>query len=101
MVRLANELLEDSNATGETLQAVDELFSKLGGDVLGIVQDEYPETGGADDEMIGKLVRPWIERRDKARGDKNFELADATRAELDEIGIVLEDKPDETEWRRK
>ena len=101
LVRLANELLEDSNATGETLQAVDELFSKLGGDVLGIVQDEYPETGGADDKMIGKLVRPWIERRDKARRDKNFELADATRAELDEIGIVLEDKPGGTEWRWK
>jgi len=101
LVRLANELLEDSNATGETLQAVDELFSKLGGDVLGIVQDEYPETGGAEDEMIGKLVRPWIERRDKARRDKNFELADATRAELDEIGIVLEDKPGGTEWRWK
>ena len=32
---------------------------------------------------------------------EDFALADATRAELDEIGIVLEDKPDETRWRRK
>jgi len=101
LVRLANKLLEEGNATAETLNAFDVLFDRLGGDCLGIVKDEYPQAGGADDEMIDKLVKFWVEQRSEARKRGDFKLADATRAKLDEIGIVLEDKPDETEWRRK
>jgi len=101
LVRLAQKLIGDSKTTTSTLNAVDELFTQLGGDVLGIVKDEYPETKGVDEDIIGKLLKPWIEQRNKARRDKNFELADSTRAELDEIGIVLEDKPERTEWRWK
>jgi cysteinyl-tRNA synthetase len=101
LVRLANKLLEEGSATAETFRTVDELFGRLGGDVLGIVKDEYPQASGADEEMVDKLVKLLIERRNKARRDKDFELADATRAELDDIGIVLEDKPGGTEWRRK
>jgi len=101
LVRLANKLLEEGNATAETLNAVDVLFDRLGGEVLGIVKDEYPQAGGADDEMIDKLVKFWVEQRSEARKRGDFKLADATRAKLDEIGIVLEDKPDGTEWRRK
>jgi len=101
LVRLANNLLEEGNPTAETLNAFDVLFDRLGGDCLGIVKDEYPQAGGADDEMIDKLVKFWVEQRSEARKRGDFKLADATRVKLDEIGIVLEDKPDETIWRRK
>jgi len=101
LVRLTNKLLEESNTTVETLNVVDVLFDRLGGDVLGIVKDEYPQVSGAGEEMVDKVVSLLIERRNKARRDKDFELADATRGELEEIGIVLEDKPDGTVWRWK
>jgi len=101
LVRLTNKLLEEGNAAKETLSSVDELFRKLGGDCLGIVQDEYQQTGGADEETIGKLVAILIEQRKQARSQKDFATADAIRDKLDKIGIVLEDKPDVTEWRRK
>ncbi len=101
LVRLANNLLEEGAATAGTLNAVDVLFGRLGGDCLGIVKDKYPVTGGSDDEIIDKLVNILIEQRNEARKNKNFKLADTTRADLDEIGIVLEDKPDGTQWRRK
>ncbi len=101
MVRLASSLLEDGSTTAATLAAVDDLFGRLGGDCLGIVKDEYQPAAGADDEIIDKLVGILIEQRNKARKDKNFGLADAVRANLDKIGIVLEDKPDQTVWRRK
>ncbi len=101
LVRLTNKLLEEESATTGTLNAVDVLFDRLGGDVLGIVKDEYPQVSGADEEMVDKLVNLLIEQRNKARRSKDFELADGTRAELDDIGIVLEDKPDGTEWRWK
>jgi len=101
LVRLANKLLEEGNAAKETLNSVDDLFRKLGGDCLGIVKDEYPQTGGTDEDTIEKLVAILIEQRNQARRQKDFTTADAVRDKLDKVGIVLEDKPDATEWRRK
>jgi cysteinyl-tRNA synthetase len=100
LVRLANDLFEKPDTTAETLNAVDNLFTKLGGHCLGIVKDEYPQAGRADD-MIAKLVESLIERRNDARNRKDFAAADAIRDKLNQIGIVLEDKPDTTTWRFK
>jgi cysteinyl-tRNA synthetase len=101
LVRLANNMLEDNKTTKAAFNAVEVLFSRLGGDVLGIVKDEYLQAGQADDELIGKLVDIVIEQRGEARGQKNFTRADNLRRRLDDIGIVLEDKPGGTEWRWK
>jgi cysteinyl-tRNA synthetase len=73
----------------------------LGGDVLGIVRDEYPQLAAVDDELTDKLVKILIGQRSEARKSKDFARADGLRAKLDEAGIVLEDKPDGTTWRRK
>ncbi len=101
LVRLTNTLLEENSTTTETLDAVDKLFRELGGDCLGVVKDEYPQIGQADDEIIGKLVESFIEQRTEARKKKDFAAADTIRNRLSEIGIVLEDKMGETVWRRK
>jgi cysteinyl-tRNA synthetase len=101
LVRFANGLLEDGSVGGGTLMAVDDLFSKLGGDCLGIVKAVYPEAGGASEAMIDELVKINIEQRSEARKRKDFSAADAIRAKLEEAGIVLEDKPGGTEWRMK
>ncbi|UCC21595.1 MAG: cysteine--tRNA ligase [Planctomycetota bacterium] len=99
LARVANKLL-DQNTTDQTLSAIDALFGRLGDDVLGIVKHQYEEQ--VSDEVIDKLVRFWIQRRNQARRNKDFALADGTRAELDNIGIVLEDGPDgTTTWRWK
>jgi cysteinyl-tRNA synthetase len=39
--------------------------------------------------------------RNEARAAKNFAQADAIRKRLDEIGILLEDTPEDTKWRFK
>jgi len=100
LVRLANNLLEKPDTTAETLNAVDDSFTKLGGDCLGIVKNEYLQTSRADD-MIEKLVESLIERRSDARNRKDFAAADAIRDKLNQIGIVLGDKADTTTWRFK
>ena len=101
LVRLAQTLLEDSRTTQGTLNVVDVLFDRLGGDCLGIVKEEYPQTGPAGDELTDKLVNVFIEQRNEARKQRNFALADAIRATLDDFGILLEDSPDITTWRMK
>jgi len=101
MVRLANGLLEDSNTTNGTLNAIDVLLDRLGGEVLGIVKDEYQQIATADEQMLDKLVSVLIEQRNQARKEKNFRAADAIRDKLDEIGIALEDMSDRTKWKRK
>ncbi|MHC4791020.1 MAG: cysteine--tRNA ligase [Planctomycetota bacterium] len=95
LVRLANKLLEEKTATMGTLNAVAVLFDRLGGEVLGIVKDIY------DDITLAEFINNFIERRDEARNKKDFAAADSIRNRLDEIGIVLEDKPDGTTWRPK
>lgn len=101
LVRLTNNLLTAGKATQGTLRAVDETFRRLGGEVLGIVTDEYVEGGGADGEAVDKLVGILIEQRAEARKAKDFARADALRDKLDEAGIVLEDRPDGTQWKWK
>jgi len=101
LVRLAGGLLENDETSTAAFEAVDALFARLGGDVLGIVQDEYAQVSQADEQTIDALVKVLIEQRSQARGRKDFAAADAVRDQLSAIGIVLEDKPGGTTWRRK
>ncbi|MBN8624982.1 MAG: cysteine--tRNA ligase [Planctomycetes bacterium] len=55
-------------------------------------------SAGAGDELVGKLMKLFIEVRADARKNKNFATADGIRKGLAEIGVVLEDRPDGTSW---
>jgi len=98
LVRLAQKLLGDSSTTVGTLNLIDVLFDRLGGEVLGIVKAEYPEVGGVEEKRFNKLVDAAVRIRDKARKKGDFEISDAMRAELDASGIELRDGPEGTEW---
>lgn len=99
LAKLANSIVE--TATSQTLQAIDDIFTKLGGGVLGIVKDRYEEAGAGDEKLIDYMVNMLIESRAAARKNKDFATGDNIRKKLDELGIVLEDKPGQTTWRRK
>lgn len=102
LVKLTNTLLSDEKTSSETLGELDELFTKLGGEVLGIVKDQYDSEEGADEQLLDHLVQAMIQQRQKARTNKDFEAADGVRDKLAELGIILEDKGgDVTTWRRK
>jgi len=98
LVRLANSLLENPNATKKTLDAVDKNFRSLGGDVLGIVRESYAATEitAAEQERLVRLVNSLIGQRKKAREDRRFDVADGIRDALNAGGVQLTDNPDGT-----
>ncbi len=98
LVRLTQTLLKDSNTTIGTFNLVDVLFDRLGGEVLGIVKAEYPEMGAGDEKRFNQLVDVAVRLRDKARKKGDFEISDATRSDLHDLGIELKDGPEGTEW---
>lgn len=55
-----------------------------------------PEPEEGADQTIEKLV----EKRDRARLEKDFAEADRIRDELSEMGVVIRDSPDGSVWRK-
>jgi len=54
------------------------------------------------DASIGeKEIDLMISRRTKAKLDRNYDLADKIRKELENKGIIVEDTKEDTTWRRK
>jgi len=101
LTRLADKLVEKKNTTQKTLDEVDRLFRNLGGKCLGIVKDIDIDSKVEERLKILEKFKRFIELREEARKQKNFAIADGTRAVLEDFGIVLEDKPDGTTWRIK
>ena len=71
--------------------------------VLGLLTQDpeafFQGSAGADDEVAE--IEALIKARNDARAAKDWPAADAARNRLNELGIVLEDGPQGTSWRRK
>jgi cysteinyl-tRNA synthetase len=99
--REVNTLLSSGQPVSQpTLEAIDGLYQELGGDVLGIFFEAKISDGAsqADSELVDGLVRMFIEMRQEARQARDWTQADAIRDRLAEMGIALEDGPEETRW---
>ncbi len=98
--RAVNSLVNgDEPVSAATLEAIDETYRSLGGDVLGIIPAEISAGGGGSAGLEDDLVRILIDLRAAARKNKDFATADAIRNKLTEIGVVLQDGPDGTTWK--
>ncbi len=69
------------------------------GDVLGLFQQSADAflTGDNDAAEIEDLIA----KRNQARADKDWAVADSVRDQLTEMGIVIEDAAGQTTWRRQ
>lgn len=83
----------------DTLAAVARMDSVLGLDLLKNAAEllsASAQAGDIDDSRIEEL----ISERAEAKKEKNFARADEIRNQLKESGIILEDTPSGTIWRR-
>lgn len=88
---------ENSRHAMGTLAAMDRIFRDLGGKILGIVPDTLEEReGGA---TVAGLVEFLLQLRQQAREAREWGQADLIRSRLTELGILIEDGPDDTTWR--
>ncbi|MCA9965215.1 MAG: hypothetical protein KC423_13255, partial [Anaerolineales bacterium] len=98
LTRKVNTLLNEQGPhTQDTLQAIDQLYRELGGDVLGIVPEQAD--AGANAEREDGLVRLLINLRAQTRANRDWATADQIRNQLKELGIALEDRADGTIWK--
>lgn len=98
LVKEVNRHLDDTThyAMG-TLAAMDRIFRDLAGGVLGIVPDNLKNQ--ENEHIVDGLVKFVLELRQEYREAREWDKADAIRSHLTELGILIEDGPDDTTWR--
>ena len=92
LVKPLNKAMDDGVLTEEGRLAALAAFEDFDA-ILDVIRPE-PVTLETD---IEKLIR----RREEARADKDFALADTIRDQLEDMGILLEDTAEGVRWRRK
>ena len=95
-VRIINSVNDGHESiTNEDLELLKETFRVFVTEILGLV----PEEAGQSD-LVDNLVQTIITIRKQAREAKDFKTSDLIRDELKNIGIVLKDSKEGTNWER-
>ena len=81
----------DKQRVTDALAAVDQ--------VLGVLDATAWDTGASDDDSAE--IERLIQERNDARQRRDFATSDRVRNELSARGIILEDTPQGTRWKRK
>ncbi|MFX1299837.1 MAG: cysteine--tRNA ligase [Promethearchaeota archaeon] len=98
---LMNTILTGTQTiTAGTLLKTREVLDDLG-EVLGLYRDRMRGPAQKTDEaIVDGLVKLLINLRAQARKNKDFKTADQIRAQLKDLGIILEDEKSGTVWKR-
>ncbi len=98
LVREINRVRAEDEAAAASLGA---LLRQLG-DLIGILQSDAESylRGGASENDGDAEIDALVAQRNEAKANKDWGTADEIRNKLQEMGIVLEDGPSGTTWRR-
>jgi len=80
--------------------AAAQTLREMGG-FLGLFEYRPPVATEVSDDLAGSLIDLLIQVRAEARKTKQYALSDLIRDRLGELGIVLEDRPGGTVWRKQ
>ena len=102
--REPSEFLQGTGVLPSFISVAPQLQPDPGVSVWGPATSQSPETSAETEFTLRGLTRSvqqYIEDRNAARQARNFAESDRIRDELLAAGIVLEDGPADTTWRRK
>ncbi|MFZ5896317.1 MAG: cysteine--tRNA ligase [Myxococcota bacterium] len=88
------EIVEQPEPLAERGRLVRELAATIGLEL----QDEVES--GSDEAHIEAHIEALVQQREVARRARDFALSDALRAELSTHGVLVEDLPNGSRWRR-
>lgn len=91
LLKLVSVAMEEGKVSRRNLQEVHTLFMKWDA-LLGVLGEE-PIT-------ISKEIEALIRKREKARGRKDYKLADEIRKDLLSKGVALEDTKEGARWKK-
>ncbi|MBV1776257.1 cysteine--tRNA ligase [Burkholderiaceae bacterium DAT-1] len=96
-------LFELANEVNKSQSAQDAALLKALGNILGLLSRDpqaYLQGGAGEGGFTAEAIEQLIADRLEARKNKNFAESDRIRKELADAGVVLEDGPQGTTWRR-
>jgi cysteinyl-tRNA synthetase len=99
---IAKEINTLKSSDAEKAGKLAGLLKELG-DVLGLLSMDPEEflKGAVDKSDVDvSVIEAIIKERNDARREKNWAVADAARKKLSDMGIVIEDGPNGTTWRK-
>jgi cysteinyl-tRNA synthetase len=94
LVRRANSLIAESALTRAGALRVKAEIAAMDG-IFGVLLP-----GGAEEQLSAE-EQALFDERQQSRKAREFARADAARAKLEALGVVLEDTPQGTRWKRK
>ena len=94
--REVNSMLVSEDPNPEAMADAEQLFSVLGGEVLGIIPEKIESE--ISDQRLNEVMQVMIELRNQFRQNKDFEGSDMIRDRLGDIGISLKDSKEGTQW---
>ncbi len=91
LVKSVNEVFEKGNLSGIDAQKIKSFFDRIN-QVIAVIEPV---------EQLSEKIIEMIRKREQARKEKNYQLADSIREEIAKEGILLEDTPYGTRWIKK
>ena len=100
MAREVNRLKTEDKAASDALAAKLRQLAN----VLGILQQDPEQflqsSAQVNDDEVAEIEH-WVKARSDARAAKDWAQADVARDKLNELGVIVEDGPQGSSWRRK
>jgi len=97
-IAFCKEIMGQKDLSKKSSQKILDYYEKISKIFFGDLPLELPKT---ECILSKEEIESMIEKRKKARANKDFKLSDSIRDELEKKGIIIKDSKESTEWSYK